>query len=168
MSVKKVVFTFVVLWIAWIIFTGSLSYQELLVGGISAALISGVSAEIFTKNPSFSLNPRRWGYLIAYIPYYIWVEIKSHLNVAYRILHPSLPIKPAIVRLPTEFKNEHDVALTGLANSITMTPGTLTVDIDEDKAELYVHWITAGSLDTEKAEEEVGKPLERFLKGGLT
>lgn len=174
MAVKRILATFICTWIVWILFAGAIHpsedifYQELLVGGISAAFVSGISYELFTRDPGSMMNPKKWGYLIAYIPAYIWQEIKSHLNVAYRILHPSLPLKPAIVRLPTELKS--DVGLTALANSITMTPGTLTVNInpeEEGKSELYVHWISAGSVDTEKAKKEVGEPLERFLRGGL-
>ncbi len=174
MAAKKIIATFVCTWIAWILFTGAINpsakgfYQELLVGGISAAFVSGISYELFTRDPGSMINPKKWGYLIAYIPAYIWEEIKSHLDVASRILHPNLPLKPAIVRLPTELKS--DVGLTALADSITMTPGTLTVNInpeEEGESELYVHWISAGSADTEKVKEEVGEPLERFLRGGL-
>lgn len=165
MTSKKVLATFACLWIAWILFTGSLSAQELLTGGIVAGIISGASYELFTRNPRQMMEPKRWGYLLAYAPVYLWEEIKAHLNVGYRILHPKLPLNPAIVKLSSELKS--DVGLTTLANSITMTPGTLTVDIDEDESDLFVHWISAEAVEEEEVQSEVGEPLEKYLKGGL-
>lgn len=173
MAAGKILATFICLMIAWILFTGVTPaqltpnfYQEMIVGGIVCALVAGLSYDLFSKRPvSEKLHPRKWAYMIAYIPYYIWAEIKAHLNVAYRVLHPGLPIEPAILRLPTDLRS--DVGLTTLADSITMTPGTLTVEIDEEKPELYVHWISAGTLESKVAKEKVGKPLERFLKEGL-
>lgn len=166
MSLGKILATFICLWLAWILFTGSLSFQELAVGAICAGLVSGVSYELFSRGPvSEKLDPRKWCYLIAYVPAYVWAEVKAHLNVAYRIIHPELPIKPAIVRLPSGLRS--DVGLTTLANSITMTPGTLSVDVDEEKPEIYVHWITAESLDDKEVQEKIGRPFEKFLKEGL-
>lgn len=190
MSGKKFVATFICLWIIWLIFTGVIGdvvlgirylefpqtyeqlvsspvMQQVLVGGIVSLLLSTVTHKFFTKSPGSIFNPVRWGYLIAFIPVYIWEEIKAHLNVAYRILTPSLSIEPSIVKLPTEFESEDDVGITALANSITMTPGTLTVDVDEDEPSLYVHWISAGDRTSPKeAFEGIGRTLEAFLKGG--
>lgn len=142
--------------------------QELVIGGIVSALVAALTNEFFTESPGSIFNPLRWVYLIAYIPAYIWEEIKAHLNVAVRILDPRLSISPSIVELPSEFKSEDKVGLTALANSITMTPGTLTVEIDEEKPRLFVHWITAGDKTSpEEAFDGIGKPLERFLNGGF-
>lgn len=173
MSAGKILITFILLWVIWIFFTGINPYpltmgaaQEMIIGAICAALVAGLSYDlVFEKPASEKINPRKWAYMIAYIPAYIWAEIKAHLNVAYRVLHPKLPMKPAILRLPTDLRT--DVGVTALANSITMTPGTLSVEINEEKPELYIHWISAGTLDSDVAREEVGKPFERFLKGGL-
>lgn len=165
MSAGRAIATFISLWILWILFTGSISGQELLVGGVCAAFVAGISYELFSRNPVDMINPKKWAYLIAYLPVYVWAEIKAHLNVAYRILHPGLPLEPAIVKLPSTLKS--DVGLTSLANSITMTPGTLSVDINEDKSQLFVHWIGAESLEEKDVQKRVGEPFERFLRGGL-
>ncbi len=195
MSGKKFVATFICLWIIWLMLTGAIdnviygiinlsfpsSYsqfmsllmnnyamQELVIGGIVSALVAALTNEFFTESPGSIFNPVRWVYLIAYIPAYIWEEIKAHLNVALRILDPRLSISPSIVELPSNFKSEDKVGLTALANSITMTPGTLTVEIDEGEPRLFVHWITAGDKTSpEEAFDGIGKPFERFLNGGL-
>lgn len=179
MSSKRFVATFICLLFLWLLFTGTFGGplfeisqlnvvipQELFAGAVIAAIVGSVSYGYFTQDPGAMINPKRWAYYIAYVPAYIWSEIKSHLLVAYCVLNPSLPIRPAIVELPTELRS--DVGLTSLADSITMTPGTLTVDIDEERPRLFVHWITAGDrIESEVVREEVGRQFERFLKGGF-
>ena len=155
--------TFLILWATWIVLTLSLDPQELAVGAISAALVSALSYSLlFHHGIKEKLNPKRFGYAIAYVPTYVWAEIKSHADVMYRILHPRMPINPGIVRVPTSLKT--DFGITGLANAITMTPGTLSVEVDEDKPSLYVHWINVKSAEPGKTSAEIAKPFERFLR----
>ena len=78
------------------------------------------------------------------------------------MLHPRLPINPGIVKVKTVLKS--DTALTFLANSITLTPGTLSVDIDKDNGILYVHWIDVKSKDIESATKIIVERFERILK----
>ena len=59
--------------------------------------------------------------------------------MAYRVIHPDLPIRPGTIKVKTDLKS--DVGLTLLANSITLTPGTTTVDIDKEKGLIYIHWL---------------------------
>ncbi|TEU15474.1 MAG: hypothetical protein E3I12_00340 [Hadesarchaea archaeon] len=107
-------------------------------------------------------EPKRWGYALAYLPAYIWAELKAHASVIYCILHPRMPIKPGIVRVPTELKS--DFGITGLANAITMTPGTLSVDVNEEKSSLYVHWIDVKAIEPEETSRQIARPFERFLR----
>ncbi|RLD32923.1 MAG: Na+/H+ antiporter subunit D, partial [Bacteroidetes bacterium] len=85
--------------------------------------------------------------------------IKSNFDVARRVLTPSLPINPGIVKfkskLPTEFSR------MVLANSITLTPGTLSIDIIEDT--FYIHWIDVKTTDPEEAFKEIAGQFEKIL-----
>lgn len=67
--------------------------------------------------------------------------IVANVDVLYRVLHPSMPIEPAVVRLP--LRVTRPTAISTIANSITLTPGTLTMDYDQDRNSLYVHAIAA-------------------------
>lgn len=165
MEYRKMVASFLCLFSAWIIFTASLTLQELLVGGICATFVSLLSYKLFTKRPFEMIHPKRIAYFLAYIPMYILAEIKSHLNVAYRIIHPNLPIKPSIVKIPTEFKS--DIGMTALANSITMTPGTLTVDLSEENSDLYVHWINTQYEQEKEIKKGIVNPYGKYLEEGL-
>jgi len=101
-------------------------------------------------------------WFLYYIPLFIWECLKANLDGAYRVAHPDLPINPGIVRIKTGLRS--DLALTFLANSITLKPGTMTVDIDKEKGILYVHWADVKSQDIEQATELIAGKLERVLK----
>ena len=105
---------------------------------------------------------RYWYFFVHYLPVFVWECFKANLDVAYRVLHPRLPINPGIVKVKTELKS--DTALTFLANSITLTPGTMSVDIDSANGILYVHWINVKATDVEQATNIIVKRFERILK----
>ena len=101
-------------------------------------------------------------WFLYYIPLFIWECLKANLEGAYRVAHPDLPINPGIVRIKTSLRS--DIALTFLANSITLKPGTMTVDIDKENGILYVHWADVKSRDIEQATELIAGKFERALK----
>jgi multicomponent Na+:H+ antiporter subunit E len=78
------------------------------------------------------------------------------------VINPKLPINPGIVKVKTTLKS--DTALTFLANSITLTPGTLCVDIVAEEGLLYIHWIDVKSQDVEKASQLIVTKFENVLK----
>lgn len=80
---------------------------------------------------------RRAVWFIWYLLVFICECLKANLDVAYRVIHPGLPIRPATVRVKVGLKS--DIGLTFLANSITLTPGTTSVDVDKESGFLYVH-----------------------------
>ncbi|MDS0281542.1 Na+/H+ antiporter subunit E [Haloarcula onubensis] len=74
-----------------------------------------------------------------YVAVFLWELLTANVDVAYRVLAPSMPIEPDVVELPLRVQS--DAAITTIANSITLTPGTLTMDYDEQRNSLYVHAI---------------------------
>jgi multicomponent Na+:H+ antiporter subunit E len=147
----------------WIVLTASLDPQELAVGAVVSLLVAILSYNLlFRGEMGEKLNPKRWAYAIAYVPAYIWAEIKAHADVIYRILHPRMPIRPGIVKVPTNLRT--DFGITGLANAITMTPGTLSVEVDEKEPSLYVHWIDVKAVESEQTSKRIAWPFERFLR----
>jgi multicomponent Na+:H+ antiporter subunit E len=83
------------------------------------------------------LNPVRWFLFLVYLFPFFFAMARANFDVAYRVITGR--INPAIVKINPNLKN--DLSLTILANSITLTPGTLSVDVDDKSNELYVHWI---------------------------
>jgi multicomponent Na+:H+ antiporter subunit E len=92
----------------------------------------------------------------------MWECLKANIDVALRVLNPTLPINPGIVKVKTTLKS--DTGLTFLANSITLTPGTLCVDIDPEEGALYIHWIDVQSQDIDVATQKIVTKFENVLK----
>lgn len=155
----------VLLYIAWIFLTwpfGKGFDWQVLVAGLFISILTGfIFGEGFTESPHKFFSIKRYFWAIAYIPVLIFWCIIANLDVAYRVLHPNLPIKPGIVKVKTKLKSKS--GLTALANSITLTPGTMSIEVDPD-GYLYVHWIYVKTDDIEKATEIIVRRLEKILE----
>jgi len=155
-SVLCILFTFGL----WLLLTWSLDPKVVGVGLMMAILVATLLAHIYPDNPHKALDPRRWFWACIYFPYFLVLCIKSNLDVAYRVLHPDLPIRPGIVKIRTRLTSE--MAKTFLANSITLTPGTMTVDIVGQ--DLYIHWINVHGVDAEEHTRRIVRPFEGLLR----
>jgi len=149
--------------ITYIVFSGSVSPYDIIAGVAVAAVVGGVFSTFTVKNPGKVFNPARWAWLVAYALYYFFVaEVKAHLDVMYRILHPKMPVKPGIVRVPFSVSSEY--AITAVANSITNTPGTVVVDLDPDAKYFYVHWISVKTTEPEETRKHITAVFEKFSR----
>ena len=128
---------FIMSMIFWLLLTFSLAVPNIIAGAVAALLTTFFFRKNFVRSNYKFLQPVRYFWFIIYLFIFTWEVLKANFDVAYRVIHPALPIKPGIVRVPLEVKT--DIARTMLANSITMTPGTITVDIIGD--DIFVHWI---------------------------
>jgi multicomponent Na+:H+ antiporter subunit E len=109
----------------------------LLVGVPTAFALRNFYEREFAVLPSLRVVP----YLGLYLAVFVRELITANVDVAYRVLAPSMPIKPDVVAVP--LRVESDAAITTIANSITLTPGTLTMDHDAESNTLYVHAIAS-------------------------
>lgn len=124
----------------------SWDYAEIIFGVILSFLVAIVARKIFVKKSFRMANPVRWFVFIGYLFYFFVEMAKANFDVAYRVITGK--INPGIVKISPGLKT--DLGITMLANSITLTPGTLSVDIDEDKNDLYIHWINVKKEALEK------------------
>lgn len=109
---------------------------DLLTGTATALLTAAVLSRVtFVRTPHFGRSLLQIGRLGLYVPYLFWEIAKANVQMAYVILHPSLPIDPSVVEY--EGAVWGSLTTTTLANSITLTPGTLTIDVVE--SHFYVH-----------------------------
>ncbi|MEN8223200.1 MAG: Na+/H+ antiporter subunit E [Acidobacteriota bacterium] len=149
-----------ILFFLWMILTQSFHPQELFTGIIVSAIIALISPSVAGERAKNWFNPKRYFYLIIYLFYFIWEMIKSNIDVAKRVLNPKLPINPGIVKVKTKLKSRS--GKLALANSITLTPGTLTVDIVDQY--LYIHWIDVETTDIGEASERIVAGFEKYLE----
>ncbi len=156
---SRYIYAVVIYFFLWIVLTYPFSIHEWEAG----ALIAFLGALLSYKQLSMSgvKNIRRIGILLFwYLPVFTWEMIKANLHVALIVLNPKMPINPGIVKIKTNLKSP--VARVWLANSITLTPGTLSLDIDGQY--LYIHWITVGAEDVEGATKEIAGTFEKILE----
>ena len=164
---------FVLAFIIWVLLTwpfvdGKIDIQVITAGLIVSFIVAILFHEILPKEHRVFISPVRVFWALVYLPVFFYYVMKANLDVVYRALHPKMPIKPGIVKIKTSLKTESGI--TALANSITLTPGTLTVDLvtDDESSSgdtfLYIHWINVKSDDIEQATEFIAKRFEWFLK----
>ncbi len=150
-------------WVAallvWLVLVWTLRYEEVIAGGGAALITALIFGANLPLHPLKLLDPRRWFWLLAYIPVFGYQCLKSNIDVALRVLSPGLQLRPGIVKIRTTLKS--DIARVFLANSITLTPGTMTVDISDDM--LYIHWIEVATDDPKAAARAIIGPFEFFL-----
>lgn len=154
---------FILSYVVWALLNWMPDWQHLLIGVFVSIFVVYLTGDLFPERFRLLFDVKRYLWALYYIPVFLYECIKANLDVAYRVIHPDLPIKPGIVKIKTGLKSE--VALTFLANSITLTPGTMTVDVDRDKGILYIHWINVRDKDMEGATRLIVGKFERILKG---
>jgi multicomponent Na+:H+ antiporter subunit E len=151
----------ILIFIVYIVFTGSITLYDIITGILISIVVGVIVANIVISNPYKPFDPRRWAWFLLYTFYYFFVaEIKAHIDVIKRILDPRMPINPGIVKIPVKVNS--DYAITAVANSITNTPGTVVVEVDEKNKYFYVHWIDVKTVDVEGAYMEISHSFERF------
>jgi len=151
---------FILAFVIWLLLTWSLEAQVIIAGLAAAVVVSLLFHEILPQEHHIFVSPMRIFWFLVYIPVFFYYVIKANFDVVYRALHPKMPINPGIVKIKTNLKTASGI--TALANSITLTPGTLTVDLTDDGF-LYVHWINVKSTDIDEATKRVGHKFEYFI-----
>ena len=144
----------------WMLLFWSLDPWVIGAGAFFALIIGTLLGDIYPDGLARALNPRRWFFFLIYLPYFLFWCLRANLDVAIRVVHPDVPIRPGIVKVRTTLKSE--MAKTFLANSITLTPGTLTIDIDGQ--DMYIHWINIDTEDSARRSAEICGRFEPLLR----
>lgn len=117
----------------WVALTGDFAFNNYIFGFVLSFFILWVISREKRKYNYFTLVPK----LITLIFYFLIELVKANLQVAYEVSTPRLKIKPGIVKVPLDIQS--DIGITLLANMISLTPGTLSLDVSNDKKVLFVH-----------------------------
>ena len=152
--------TTVVLFCLWLLLRSTTNVEELVAGVALTLLVAALGYRGFTRRGLGIFGARRVVHLLIYVPVLFWEMTKANFDVAYRVIHPRMPIRPGIVAIKTELKS--DIGKLFLANSITLTPGTLTMDVRGEH--LFIHWINVKDEDVERVSELIGGRFEKHLK----
>ncbi|MFQ6012952.1 MAG: Na+/H+ antiporter subunit E [Thermoplasmata archaeon] len=150
--------------IVWMFLAGSLTLLTFLVGLFFAALAVVLTRRILKPElrESFPRVLRRVPAYLRYLVFFAKGVILGNLDVAYRALHPDLPVYPGI--LAVDIEGLSDLEVTMMANTITLTPGTLTLDFNTSRDRMFVHTINAREL--EEVREDI-KEVQRYVRAVL-
>jgi len=157
---RHAIASFAVLMTFWIMLEGSLSADVLIVGAVASALITFLVRDGLSILTEARFTPASVIATFQYFAFFAKELVKSNVHIAAVVLDPALPVRPGIVKVHTRLKSRMGRLL--LANSITLTPGTLTVEIEDEW--FYVHWVTMEAADQQEATEQIVAGFERYLE----
>ena len=158
--------TFIILFVFWIFLSGQFDIFHLSLGGISCVLVSRISGNLLFREKSIrSAYPWEVLRFLTYLPWLLYQIVLANIHVAYLVLHPNMLtlIDPHIIRFKVKLKT--DIGLTTFANSITLTPGTITVLIHEGS--FYVHAINQKVTDDLLTGEMEDRVTQIYKEGNL-
>ncbi|HSW58503.1 MAG TPA: Na+/H+ antiporter subunit E [Dehalococcoidales bacterium] len=155
-------FEFVVLYIFWLVISGRFEIKYLVVGALAAGLVTFLTHDLL-YNPRLAGQGTSLKYLVEctlhaarYFPWLVWEIFKASIQVAVILLHRKIPIDPALFTFETRLRNR--VSQVSLANSITLTPGTITVDLKNNQYLLHCLFPqSAGSLENGVMQNKVAR-----------
>ena len=134
---------------------------EVVPGVFVALLVVLIMRDDLPEGFTAWINPVRLFWFAVYAGVFVFYVLKANFDVAYRIVHPAMPIHPGIVKVKTTLKTRAGIAM--LANAIALTPGTLTLHAEEN-GDLYVHWINVKATDVEGATGYIVNRFEWLIK----
>lgn len=172
-SLGRHVALFVILALFWFILSGRIGVQYVVFMLISVGIVLALNPERPFGAPGRAEVPSAAGRVragiafVRFLAWLVWKVIGANIDVAVRILHPRLPIRPQLMRFRTGLRNE--VAQVLMANSITLTPGTVTIDLKDGEFLVHsLHPATTGAILSGELEraiapifgEQAGDPPE--------
>ena len=165
---ERIILTWMVLLPFWLVVSGNSRPANVAIGAATTLIISSLMRDMLTLDVRSKGNILQKGLysMLVWAPQLAVIMmfriLESSVRVARNVMF--MDINPGIVKIKTDLNS--DTGITVLANSITLTPGTLTLDVRRKLGEtyLYVHWIDVETLNREKAGEEIKGDIEEWLK----
>jgi multicomponent Na+:H+ antiporter subunit E len=152
----------VVSFLTWLALTGTLNPIDVLWGVVVSVVVARFAYRLVAFDlPRWVVQPRRWLYFLDLVVEFTRQLVAQNITLSIRVFRPDLPIRPGIVAVPTKLRG--DINLTLLGSLMSLTPDTVTMDIDQEKGIIYVHWIDVQTTDPEQARELISSDLEERI-----
>jgi multicomponent Na+:H+ antiporter subunit E len=139
----------------WVAITGEFQFLNYVFGFVLSFLILYVITKGRGSAKYFKIVPK----LLSFVLYFLWELLRANLQVAYDVVTPTFYMRPGIVRVPLDAETNLEITL--LANLITLTPGTLSLDVSDDRKVLYVHAMYLS--DKQKFIDDIKNGFEKRL-----
>ena len=158
---KKALWANVFLLVLWVLFTTTFHIERMLWGvviilGLQWLYAKKLHKDYFNFEMSFAIL---WCW-IRFMTILVYEILKANIQVAILVLQPEIKLSQGYFYYKPKLKT--DFAKMVFANSITLTPGTITVDIIDD--EIYVHWIYVYSENPEEYSQKISGKFEKYIK----
>ena len=154
----KYVATFLVLFASYVLLAGFGIY-ELILGAFVSLVLTFILAKLVDYSVNIFFPYYLLKFIVIYLPVFTWQLILANFDVARRVLSPKIPLNPGFVKITTDLQG--DFAKLTLANSITLTPGTLSIDIDGQ--DIYIHTVDVKGKTPEENRENISAKFEKVL-----
>lgn len=162
---RRKIFTFIITLSIWIIFAGKVSFDVLVVGSIASLVTTWLYSDLLFRSSnrkrSWYFYLRKFFYIIMFIPVFFYEAFIAALKVSKHAFEKEPSFSPGIVKVKTKLTNI--TALTILANLITLTPGTLTLDFDMREKAFFIHWIDVTTMEEAETRKHVIERFENWL-----
>ncbi len=143
---------------AWAAMTGDFSFASLATGAVLGFFALWLSLPLTGIDPMYF---KRFGRSIYLALFFLWELLISSIKVAWDVIRPVPQNKPALIEIPLTVKSDFEILL--LTNLISLTPGTLSVDVTEDRETLIVHAMFAD--DADELKRDIKEGFERLIMG---
>lgn len=128
--------------LAWIALTGTFTPTNYAVGFAVGFVLLWLTQRVMLPSNYF----RKVSQVIGFVLFFLWELLQANLRMVVIVLSPRPAIRPAVVAIPLDVRSDMEITL--LANLITLTPGTLYLDVSQDRRVMYVHTMQVDDLDT--------------------
>ena len=122
----------------WILLSGEFTFILITSGIIASLIVAYLSHDIFIGKSDLKTEVGRVFRFIVYVPWLLWEIVLANVEIAYLVLNPKPLVDPQIVRFKPDLKT--DLGVVTLANSITLTPGTVTVEANKEEFVIHAIW----------------------------
>ncbi len=146
-----------VLTLAWVMVTGAFSFVNILIGFLVGYGVLAITTKV-TGRPGYARKLLRTVSLVSFFAYEL---VLANLRVTVDLLMPTSRLRPAIIAVPLSART--DLEITALANLITLTPGSTSIDVSDDRRTLYVHLVDIGDSTPEEVATAIKRGFERRL-----
>jgi multicomponent Na+:H+ antiporter subunit E len=152
--------TFAVMFGFWVILSGMFDAFHLTLGAISCLLVALFSGTMLFEGLRVEVRTKQIFGMLVYFPWLLWAIVLSSLQVAYIVLHPQMldKMEPQLIRFNTRLKS--NFARVTFAQSITLTPGTITVSLQDDEMTVYALTRSAAESLPGEMERRIARALE--------
>ncbi|ADE36262.1 Na+/H+ antiporter subunit E [Methanohalophilus mahii] len=158
---KRYVLYAIALGFVWCFVHGVVNLSNFLIGALIGPFVIKAFKDLydFKEEVSYTETLKRIPKQIHYFAILMVNIVKASIVVAKTVLQPKINIKPGIIAVPIRAKT--DVGITAISNTISLTPGTLTIDVSDDRSTLYVHCLDIDNV--KKIRDSIKDDLEEYV-----